>query len=101
MITVMLMAAHEKRRLYIIDGAICHFRFDDPILIINDIMSIKKGQGWTILNMIIERFDPTKVIAKCPIGWDSNNWYERRGFILEEVSGKLNVWVLHLRKDLY
>jgi len=87
-----------KGQLILIEDGICRFNIrKDGYLVIYDILSMKPGSGQRMLSMLKEKGLP--ILARCPIGFDSNHWYEKRGFVLQGKeytrSGKeLNVWIL-------
>lgn len=87
----------EKGNLILIEGGMCVFNIRrDRQLTIYVIISQKPGAGTKMLNILKEK-DCDSIFAKCPVELDSNDWYRKRGFILEnceELSSgkKVNHW---------
>lgn len=97
-----LHEAHQKNELILVDGGMCrwHLRRDKQ-LTIHEIISQRPGAGSEMLTQLKTTPDATSIFAKCPADLPSNNWYNRRGFALEETetlaSGReINHWRLSL-----
>lgn len=97
-----LMAAAERGELILIDGGYClwHLRRDGQ-LTISEILATRKGAGSEMLARLRAVKGAHRILAKCPVGYASNSWYERKGFRLSAVERsrtgtRLNVWVLRL-----
>lgn len=101
MLTSILLQARNSNNLILVDGGICRFtRRGDGSIKILDILSIQKGAGTRILEQV-KNMNPTRIIAHCPLEWESNDWYRNHNFRLigQELSPKgksLNVWELNL-----
>ena len=101
MIFESLYESSQKGELILIDGGFCHFHLrNDGQLTIREIISIRRGAGREMLDLLISR-NPYSVFAKCPSELESNSWYKKMGFCLEgtEITKKgktLNLWRLKL-----
>lgn len=106
MILNSLQRSDENGELVLIDGAFCrwHLRRDRQ-LTIGEIYVLKSKRKKGIARSILEelkKVDGAKfILAKCPVDYESNSWYEKMGFVLDRKeqsrSGKeLNVWVYNL-----
>src|SRR6185312_2332177 len=80
-------------------GAAYVWRRRDGQTTIHAIVSDARGDGSALLQRIIEDSrtrGQTSLTAKCPAGLAANDWYRRRGFVLDHTEpGKarsLNVW---------
>ncbi|MFA5080895.1 MAG: N-acetyltransferase [Candidatus Paceibacterota bacterium] len=97
-----LIDAAAKNEIILIEGGYClwHLRKNGQ-LTISEILSIKKGAGNKMLS-ILKKKKAFKIVAKCPVHYDSNEWYKRRGFKLVKVektrstNKDINVWELQL-----
>jgi hypothetical protein len=101
MIFETLYDSAKHNELILIDGGYCrfHLRRDNQITIY-EIISMHKGAGTKMLNMLIN-MQPQAIVAKCPCDLPSNGWYQHKGFVCKAVettsSGrKINVWELQL-----
>ena len=94
----------KRNELLLVDGGICHFHIRrDGQLTIREIISTKPGAG-SIMLEILKKKSAESIFAKCPEELESNTWYLKKGFILEESSftksgKKLNHYRLTIKKD--
>lgn len=102
MIFETLYESSQRGELLLISGGYCrwHLRRDGTITIY-EIISQQSGAGQEMLRRLIEH-KPGSIVARCPADLAANDWYQRRGFVLEATertrSGRsLNVWRLHLQ----
>lgn len=97
-----LNEANNRNELLLIDGGMCHYRHRrDNQITIHEIISQRPGAGSQILAQLKATPDATSIFAKCPADLPANEWYQRRGFVLEETetltSGReINHWRLQL-----
>lgn len=97
-----LYDAQKKHELILRDGGMCRFHLRrDGQMTIHEIISARPGCGTEILEQLKQVSGATSILAKCPTDLSSNDWYARRGFILEATEAtksgrKLNVWRLTL-----
>lgn len=102
MIFETLYESAQRGELLLIDGGFCHWHLRrDGQLTIREIISIRPGAGSEMLAVLRITPGASSLFAKCPTDLAANNWYARRGFVLEseEVapSGrKLKLWRLNL-----
>ncbi|MGD9851971.1 MAG: hypothetical protein AB7T38_11935 [Nitrospirales bacterium] len=81
----------------LVDGGICHWHLrKDGQLTIREIISTRPGAGTEMLEKL-KKVPCTSIFARCPDDLESNQWYRKKGFSLEEVqiskSGrKINSW---------
>jgi len=81
-----LYEAVKHHELTLVDGGMCHWHLrHDGQLTIREIISTKSGAGLQMLNRLKSVPGATSIFAKCPSDLDSNEWYSRRGFILERI----------------
>lgn len=103
MIFESLFESLQKNELLLLDGGFCRFHIrKDGQLTIREIISYKKGTGKKMLE-ILKSKNPNSIFAKCPVKLESNAWYNKNGFILEQTEitpkgNKLNCWRLNLKK---
>jgi hypothetical protein len=101
MIFETLYESAQRGELLLIDGGFCHWHLRlDGQLTIREIISTRPGSGREMLEELIKQ-GSRSLFAKCPTDLASNEWYERRGFVLEKIettkSGRrLNHWRLML-----
>lgn len=101
MIFETLHESSKRDELLLIDGGFCHWHLrKDNQLTIREIISIKPGAGSKMLE-ILKTKSAHSIFAKCPEDLQANNWYQKKGFILEGIettkSGrKLKLWRLSL-----
>lgn len=100
-----LYDAQKKQELILLDGGMCRFHLrKDGQLTIHEIISTRPGCGSEMLERLKQVPGVVSILAKCPADLSSNQWYTRRGFILETTeqtkSGRtLNLWRLTLRSS--
>lgn len=90
--------------LMLIDGAMCHYLLRrDHQLTIRILISTRPGAGQEVLERLKAKKaeGATSIFARCPADLPANEWYEKRGFVLEGIApsrkGRLiNTWRLHL-----
>ncbi len=101
MIFETLHESSKRDELLLIDGGFCHWHLrQNGQLTIREIISTKPGSGSKILS-ILKTKNAHSIFAKCPEDLEANNWYEKKGFVLEGIettkSGrKLKLWRLFL-----
>lgn len=101
MIFETLHESAQRGELLLVDGGMCHWHLRrDGQLTIREIISTKPGAGQTMLAELVSK-PAQSIFAKCPADLPANDWYARRGFILEGVettqSGReLKLWRLFL-----
>lgn len=102
MIFETLHESAQRGELLLIDGGMCHWHLRrDGQLTIREIISTKPGAGSRMLNRLKMNIHASSVFAKCPADLPANDWYARRGFVLEGIemtrSGReLKLWRLSL-----
>ena len=101
MIFESLSRSAELNELILVEGGYLrwHLRRDGHITIY-EIIAIKPGAGSKMLE-IIKQQDGKSVLARCPSDLEANEWWAKKGFILEKTeqtkSGRtLNCWRLPL-----
>jgi hypothetical protein len=86
----------------LVDGGFCHWHLrKNGQVTIREIISTKKGAGSKMLRRLKYVQGATSLFAKCPVELESNQWYQRQGFVSEGTeqtkSGHvLNLWRLSL-----
>lgn len=94
MVFMSLYDSYKRNELLMIDGGFCQFRQrKDGQITIHAVLSNRVGAGKQMLQLLKERH-PTKIVAKCPVDYSSNEWYRKMGFVLQNVEDKVNVWCL-------
>lgn len=102
MIFETLYESAQKGELLLINGGFCHWHLRrDGQITIREIISTRKGAGSEILETLKGTEGALSLFAKCPVELESNEWYKKRGFVLEgqeeTKTGKaLNLWRLKL-----
>lgn len=102
MIFETLYESAQRGELLLVDGGMCHWHLRrDGQLTIREIISTRKGAGSAILAQLRQTPGASSLFAKCPVDLAANDWYQRRGFVLEGAettpSGRrLNLWRLPL-----
>lgn len=105
MIFETLYESAQRGELMLIDGGICHWHMRrDGQLTIREIISLRPGAGSEMLRRLIGdclEAGGHSIFAKCPAELESNEWYKKRGFVLDGTettkSGRnLNLWRLAL-----
>lgn len=101
MIFETLHESAQRGELLLVDGGMCHWHLRrDGQLTIREIISTKPGAGQAMLAELMSK-SAQSIFAKCPADLAANDWYARRGFVLEGVettkSGReLKLWRLSL-----
>lgn len=86
MIFETLSESSERGELMLVDGGMCHWHLRrDGQLTIREIISTQRGAGSQILNRLRWIPGATSLYAKCPADLPANEWYSRRGFVLEAI----------------
>ena len=100
-----LFESAQKNELLLIDGGFCHWHLrKDGQITINEIISTKPGAGQKMLKFLIANKYAIRIVAKCPAELQANQWYKKRGFVMEgseltrTTKRELYVWVLRLNK---
>lgn len=102
MIFETLYEASLRGELLLINGGFCHWHLRrDGQLTIREIISTRTGAGSEMLSVLRSVSGAQSIFAKCPVDLPSNDWYKRRGFVLEgyEITPsvrRLNLWRLQL-----
>jgi hypothetical protein len=92
----------QRGELLLIDGGMCHWHLRrDGQLTIREVISTRPGAGSEMLGRLKRTPGALSLFAKCPTDLAANDWYVRRGFVLEAAettkSGRrLNHWRLAL-----
>ncbi len=97
MVFVSLYESLQRGELIMVDGGLCQYRLRrDGQLTIHVILSNKPGVGKQMLEILKLVKGARFLLAKCPIQYESNAWYEKNGFILDRIEGTNNIWILSL-----
>lgn len=102
MIFETLYESAQRNELILIDGGFLHFHHRrDGQITIKEIISTRPGAGSEMLERLKRTPKATSIFAKCPAWLESNQWYARRGFVLEgtettRTGRTLNLWRLQL-----
>jgi hypothetical protein len=97
-----LYESSRRGELLIIDGGLCHWHLRrDGQLTIREIISTRQGAGAAMLQQLRTVAGTVTIVAKCPADLAANDWYARRGFVLDHIerakSGRgINVWRFNL-----
>jgi hypothetical protein len=97
-----LYEAAGMGELLLIDGGFCHWHLRrDGQLTIREIISVRKGAGKEMLDILRQTPGATSIFAKCPMELESNTWYKKRGFVSEgteqtKTGRMVNLWRLVL-----
>ncbi len=100
MIFETLFESAQRGELLLIDGGFCHWHLRrDGQLTIREIISTRPGAGSEML-AILRRQSADSIFAKCPTDLAANDWYQRRGFQLEQTETtrtgrRVNHWRLN------
>lgn len=101
MIFESLYKSTQQGELLLIAGGYCRWHLcRNKQLTIYEIISTKLGAGSEMLD-VLKRQPADNIFARCPADLPANEWYKRKGFMLENTetlkSGrKLNHWRLTL-----
>ena len=102
MIFETLYESAQRGELILISGGFLHFHLRrDGQLTIREIISTRPGAGSEMLNRLKQTPGAKSLFAKCPAWLESNQWYARRGFVLEgtettRTGRMLNLWRFQL-----
>lgn len=94
-----LYESARRGELLLIDGGICHWHLRrDGQLTIREIIATRRGAGSEMLERLRAVPGWTSILAKCPTDLEANEWYARRGFVLERAEEsargrRVNVWI--------
>jgi hypothetical protein len=97
-----LYTSSQRGELLLIEGGFCHWHLRrDGQLTIREIISTRLGAGSEMLEVLKRQPNAISIFAKCPARLDSNDWYLKKGFTLEDTSktkkgNTLNHWRLTL-----
>ena len=98
-----LWESAQNGELLLVDGGMVHWHLrSDGQITIREIIATKPGAGSVTLEQLKQVPGARWLYAKCPAGLRANDWYRRKGFILDghEVTKKnqrvLNLWRLPL-----
>ena len=84
MIFETLHESAQRGELLLVDGGMCHWHLRrDGQLTIREIISTRPGAGSLMLRRLEATPGATSLYAKCPADLPANDWYARRGFVLE------------------
>jgi hypothetical protein len=98
MIFETLYESSQRGELLLIEGGLCHWHLRrDGQLTIREIISTRPGAGSEMLATLKRTPEAISLFAKCPADLPANDWYERRGFILEgeeitKTGRRLKLW---------
>lgn len=101
MIFETLYESSKRNELLLIDGGFCHWHLRrDGQLTIREIISTRPGAGSEMLEFL-RRQSATSIFAICPVDLKANEWYAKKGFVLEETTTtktgrRVNHWRLQL-----
>lgn len=102
MIFEVLYGSALKGELLLIDGGYCrwHLRRNGQLTIL-EIISLRRGAGSRMLEILKHKLMAKSIFAKCPSDLLANKWYERRGFVCEgeeitRTGRKLILWRLYV-----
>lgn len=101
MIFETLHESAQRGELLLVDGGMCHWHLRrDGQLTIREIISTKPGAGQAMLAELVSK-PAQSIFAKCPTDLAANDWYARRGFVLEGAETtkggrELKLWRLSL-----
>jgi hypothetical protein len=103
MIFETLYESTQRGELLLVNGGFCHWHLRrDGQLTIREIISLRPGAGSEMLRKLRTCKDASSIFAKCPIELESNEFYRKKGFVLEGTETtprgrKLNLWRLYLK----
>lgn len=97
-----LYESARRGELILVNGGFYHWHLRrDGQLTIREIISTQHGAGSRMLDTLKVTPGVTCIFAKCPVDLPANEWYAKRGFVLEgnerTRSGRiLNLWRLSI-----
>lgn len=101
MIFETLYESSKRGELLLLDGGFCHWHLRrDGQLTIREIISTRPGAGSEMLEFLQQQ-PAMSIFAICPVDLESNSWYAKKGFILENTTEtktgrRVNHWRLQL-----
>lgn len=76
----------QRGELMLVDGGMCHWHLrQDGQLTIREIIATRKGAGSLMLRRLEYTPGASSLFAKCPVSFDANLWYMRKGFYVERM----------------
>lgn len=111
MIFETLWESAKRSELLLIRGGFCHWhkcKRDNPKrsieagqITIREIISTRPGAGSEMLKQLKIVPGATSLFARCPADLEANDWYKKRGFVLEgsettRTGRRVNHWRLRL-----
>lgn len=96
MLFVALTEAADKGELVLVNGGMCRFhRRRDGVVTIREILVLpgfrRLGIGRRMVEHIIQTCPASPVVARCPIEYESNKFWDAMGFRLDSGE-KVNLW---------
>jgi hypothetical protein len=102
MIFETLYESAQRGELLLVDGGFCHWHLRrDGQLTIREIISTRPGAGSEMLATLKQTPGAISLLAKCPADLLANDFYQKKGFVLEGTettkNGRtLKLWRLNL-----
>lgn len=102
-----LYESAQRGELLLIDGGFCHWHLRrDGQITIREIISTRPGAGAEMLEFLRGVPGAVCLLARCPADLAANDWYRKRGFVLDAVERskagrEINVWRLYLGSSLW
>jgi hypothetical protein len=100
MIFETLHESAKRGELLCINGGFCHWHLRrDGQLTIREIIATERGRGSYMLaelKRIGQQKGAVSIFAKCPADLAANDWYAKKGFVLEGLDTTKNGRVLKL-----
>lgn len=100
MIFVILQEAASRGELILVENGLLRWkkRKRDGVVVIHEILvqpwAFRRGVGKEMVRQVLEKNPGCDILARCPISYESNHFWESIGFINEgEIKG-LNQWWL-------
>ena len=96
MLFVALAQAAESGELLLLDGGLCRFyKRRDGQVTIRELLVLpaarRRGLGKKLVGLA--SIGANRVVARCPAKYDSNAFWKKIGFRLEEGKDGVNTWV--------
>ena len=89
-----LYQSAQQNELLLIDGGMCQWHMtQERQLTIRIIISTKPGAGTKMLEELKKVHGWMYMLAKCPKGLPSNDWYKKKGFKMIGSEERVNIWV--------
>ena len=98
MIFSALNEAAERGGLLLVKDGFCRFyrRKRDNVIVIREIIVLPRSRRMGIASLMVKeiqlKFPKSEVLARCPVGYESNLFWGKMGFRLEEEIRGVNVW---------